>query len=217
TTKAHWIYSEFFESRGVNEGWNGVHENVMYIHTSYLDMDKEYIPDSIWDDFEDKRIAYEKWIALPKEDQDLDQRLKKKALYYKHTIMGGWLEKSEGVIFENWRLGDFVDTGYTLFGADFGFSQDPTTIAKVSIDQSAKKLYVQEKCYQPRMTTTDIYNVMRRECGKTLVIADSAEPRLIEELRKLGINIKGAIKGQGSITAGIATMQDYDIIISPDS
>src|SRR5690606_37633474 len=46
-TKAHWIYSEFFESRGVNEGWNGVHENVMYIHTSYLDMDKEYIPDSI--------------------------------------------------------------------------------------------------------------------------------------------------------------------------
>src|SRR5690606_34030597 len=69
TTKAHWIYSEFFESRGINEGWNGVYENVMYIHTSYLDMDREYIPDSIWEDFEDKRIAYEKWIALPKEDQ----------------------------------------------------------------------------------------------------------------------------------------------------
>lgn len=217
TTKAHWIFSEFFESRGINEGWNGVHENVMYIHTSYLDMDREFIPDSIFDDFEDKRRSYELWMSLSSADREANILLKKKAMYFKHTIMGGWLEKSEGVIFENWRTGDFIDTGYTLFGADFGFSQDPSTLAKVSIDSKNKKLYIEEKCYQTRMTTTDIYEVMRRECGGVMVVADSAEPRLIEELKKKSINIKGAVKGQGSITAGIALMQDFEIIVSHDS
>src|SRR5690606_37446935 len=143
----HWIYEELFEARGVMEGWNGIKDNVMYIHTCYLDMARKYIPDSIWDDFEDKRIAYEEWIKLPVEFRE-NSPLKKKAKYYKHVVLGGWLEKSEGVIFEDWKLGEFVDTGYTIFGLDFGFSHDPTALARVSIDKQSKKISLKEECYK---------------------------------------------------------------------
>ena len=216
TTKTHWIYKEFFESRGVQEGFNGVVGNVMYIHTTYLDVDRQYIPDNIFNDFEDKRLAFEAWSLLPKSEQD-NSPLRKKALYYKHTILGGWLEKSEGVIFDNWSIGDFVDTGYTMFGSDWGFSSDPTTLVRVSVDSSAKKIYLKQECYQTRLTTDDIYNTMRRVCGTQQIIADSAEPRLIEELKGRGLNIKGALKGSGSIKEGIAKMLDYELIVTPCS
>lgn len=216
TTKTHWIYTEFFEDRGVSEGWNGIKDNVMYIHSTYLDIDRSLIADNLWADFEDKRLAYEEWIKLPRDQQD-NSPLKKKAKYYKHTIMGGWLEKSEGVIFENWEIGEFKESDNMLFGSDWGFSNDPTTLVEVSIEKSAKRIYLREKCYKTRMTTDDIASMMKRECGSGLIIADSAEPRLINELQKRGLNVKPAIKGQGSVKEGIALMLDYDLIISPDS
>lgn len=215
-TKANWIFEEFFESRGIEEGWNGMHNNVMYIHTCYLDMARKYIPDSIWEDFEDKRLAYEAWIELPPDKRE-NSPLKKKAKYYKHVVLGGWLEKSEGVVFDNWQIGEFMDCGYTLFGADFGFSQDPSTLIKVSIDKKTKRIYMKELLYRPKMTTSDLYETMDKECRIKQIIADSAEPRLIEELKRKGLNIKGAVKGQGSITAGIALMQDYELIVTSDS
>lgn len=83
TTKTHWIYTEFFEDKGVSEGFNGVVDNVLYIHTTYLDMSREFIPDSIFLDFEDKRKAHEIYISTQKQDRDkLDQKIVKKALYY---------------------------------------------------------------------------------------------------------------------------------------
>lgn len=216
TSKIHWIYDEFYESRGVKDGFNGVVGNVMYIHTTYLDMPKKFIPQTIYDDFEDKRKAYEEWIKLPRDEQD-NSPLKKKARYYKYTILGGWLEKSEGVIFENWQVGDFVETDNVIWGSDWGFSNDPTTLVKLSIDKSQNKIYLKEECYKTRMTTDDIATVMKRVCGAGLVIGDSAEPRLIEELSRRGINIKPAVKGQGSIKEGIALLLEYDLIVSPDS
>lgn len=216
TTKTHWIYTELFEDRGVQEGWNGIKDNVMYIHSTYLDMDRELIADNIWNDFEDKRLAYEAWIKLPKSEQD-NSSLKKKAKYYKHTILGGWLEKSEGVIFENWSLGEFQETDNMLYGQDYGFSNDPTTLVKVAINKSARRIYLREECYKTRMTTEDITTTMQRVCGNDLVIGDSAEPRLITELQQRGINIKPAVKGQGSVKEGIALLLEYDLIVSPDS
>ena len=67
------------------------------------------------------------------------------------------------------------------------------------------------------MTTSEIAVINERYCGKELIIADSAEPRLIDELKAKGNNIKGAVKGQGSVSAGIAIMQDYELIIDPES
>jgi len=49
-----------------------------------------------------------------------------------------------------------------------------------------------------------------------LIVADSAEPRLITELKR-HCNVKPSIKGQGSVTYGISLLQDYDLVVSPDS
>ena len=216
TSKVHWIYEEFFESRGVKEGYNGIVGNVLYIHTTYLDLDKKFIPDTIFNDFEDKRLAYEEWIKLPKHEQD-NSPLKKKAKYYKHTLLGGWLEKSEGVIFENWEIGEFKEMPLTRWGNDMGFSNDPTTLVKVSIDKANEVIYLREECYKTRMTTDDITTVMKHRCGTELIIADCAEPRIIDELNKNGLNVKPCVKGVGSIKEGIALLQNYKLVVSPCS
>lgn len=196
TTKESWIYKRFFEDRGVNQMFNGVIGDTTYIHTDYRDNIKN-LDQSFLAQIEDIRIN------KPKK--------------YQHVILGAWLEKSEGVIFENWNIGDFVDTGYTLFGADWGFSTDPTTLVRVSVDRSMKKIYLQQECYKPRLKTDDIAAIMTSVCGSQMIVGDSSEPRLITELQGRGLNIKGAIKGQGSIREGIAVLLDYELIVTPES
>lgn len=216
TTKTHWIYSELFEDRGVPEGWNGIKGNVMYIHSTYLDMERELIADNIWSDFEDKRVAYEKWIQLPPSDRDRSPLLKK-AKYYMHVILGGWLEKSEGVIFENWELGDFQETELMRWGSDYGFSNDPTTLVHVAVCKKTERIFLKEALYRTKMTTDDISRVMKHRCGSDLIIGDSAEPRLIAELQDAGVNILPAIKGKDSVKLGIAQMLNYTLIVDPSS
>ena len=196
-TKSHWIYTRFFEQNGVEAGFNGTKGNVTYIHTTYLDNAKN-LDESFLNEIE---------------------RLKEKNIdKYNHQILGGWLNTADGVIFVNWEIGEYVDTGYELFGADFGFSIDENTLVQVSVDNKNMILYVKELLYKTGLTTDDLYHEYYKHCGTTKqIIADSAEPRLIEELKGRGINIKGAIKGQGSITAGIAKIQNYKMIVDPNS
>jgi phage terminase large subunit len=196
-TKEHWIYKRFFEDEGITEGFNGIKGNTTYIHTTYEDninnLDQSFIDEII-------RIKQ----TNPKK--------------YNHVILGGWLDKAEGVVFENWKYGEFnPDNLQTIFGQDYGFSIDPTTLVEVAIDQNKKKLYVKEHLYKPKLTTSEIYQINKERAGKSLIVGDSAEVRLIDELRKLGLNIVGAEKGSGSITAGVSLMLDYEIIVEPNS
>lgn len=194
-TKEHWIYKRFFEDRGVQEGFNGIKNDTTYIHTTYLDN---------IDNLDDSFVNEVKRIQLTNPEK------------YKHQIMGGWLNKAEGVVFSNWRIDDFNDLGNSIYGQDFGFSIDPTTLVQVSIDKDKKKIYAKELLYKSGLNTTEIYNENNRYCGtKNLIIADSAEPRLISELKSRGLNIKGIEKPK--IVDRIALMQDYELIVSPDS
>jgi len=60
---------------------------------------------------------------------------------YNHKILGGWLDKAEGVVFENWSIGNFNPNGLqTSCGMDFGFSVDPDTLIEVAIDKTKKKI-----------------------------------------------------------------------------
>lgn len=196
-TKEHWIYKRFFEQAGVPDGFSGVKDNCTYIHTTYLDNVK-HLEQSFIDE-----------VEMIKE---------KNPSKYKHTILGGWMEKAEGVVITNWRFGKFDDTLPYSFGADFGFKIDPSTLVKVAIDRKQKKIYVKELLYKPSLTTSEIGAIyLTHASKKELIIADSAEPRLIEELKRKGINIKPTEKGPGSITAGIALLQDYEIIVDPES
>lgn len=103
------------------------------------------------------------------------------------------------------------------YGQDFGFSIDPTTLVGVAIDKKKKIIYVKEHLYKPKLTTSEIAHINKSVCEGSLIIADSAEPRLINELSSMGCNIVGAEKGAGSISLGIALLLDYQIIVEENS
>lgn len=194
TTKEHFIYQRFFESKGVQEGSNTIKEDTTYIHTTYLD------------NYENLNESFIKQIESVKE---------KNPTKYNHTILGGWLNRAEGVIYDNWIISDFIDTGYTFYGQDYGFSIDPTTLIRVSIDRYNKELYAQELLYKPNLTTSEIARENLRLAGRNLIIADSAEPRLISELKNSGCNIKGIQKPL--IIDRIQLLRDWKIIVDPNS
>jgi len=101
---------------------------------------------------------------------------------------------------------------FVAFGLDFGYSQDPTALA--SIWKHNGELYILEHCYETQMTTSDIDTMLKGVVeGRQEIWADSAEPRLIDELYKLGWNIRPVIKGKDSITFGIQVMNNYKINI----
>lgn len=196
-SKEHFIYKKYFEAKGVKEGWNGIKDGVCYIHTTYLDC-IEFVPQEIIDFFEEmKRTNPAK---------------------YNHVVLGGWLDKAEGVVITNWKYGEFnPDKLQTSFGQDFGFSIDPTTLVEVAIDKAKKIIYVKELLYKTKLTTTDIAQINKYHTNGKLIIADSAEARLIKELSAQGCNIKPAEKKKGSVETGISLMQDYEIIVEPNS
>jgi len=197
TTKEHFIYNRFFQEKGIQDGSSITNGDTTYIHTTYKD-NLEYLSESFINQIE-----------------QLEINNKRK---YEHTILGGWLDKAEGVVFTNWSFGNFnPDNLQTSFGQDFGFSIDPTTLVEVAIDKNKKRIYIKEHLYKPKLTTSEIGQINKRVCGKSLIVADSAEPRLIAELQSQGCNIIATTKGAGSITAGLALMQDYELIIESNS
>ena len=196
TTKEHWIYQRFFEDKGIQEGINTSKDNTSYIHTTYQDNLKN-LSKSFLKQIEELKI--------------------RRPLKYKHAILGGWLNKAEGVIFNNWKIGDFKKIGVSVFGQDYGFSNDPTTLIETNIDTSNKLIYLRECYYLPSLTTSEITRLNIQHAKDSLIVADSAEPRLISEIRAKGCNVKPSVKGQGSVTYGISLLQDYDLVISEDS
>jgi phage terminase large subunit len=196
TTKEHWIYQRWYQNIGVPEGWNGKEGNSTYIHTTYMD-NKENLSDSFLEQ------VYEMKRRRP------DQ--------YQHAILGGWLNKAEGTIYKNWRVGEYRHLEQTVFASDIGFSVDPSVLCQISIDSDEKKLYVRECYSQKNMTTSMIAQKNKQFCGLDLIIMDSAEPRLIQELKNMDLNVRPAVKKQGSILSGIALVQDYEIVVDKGS
>ncbi len=188
THTSHWIYQRWFEQ--------GKRDDTCYIHTTYL-MNKDNLAQSFIDKAERTKTR----------NKDA----------YDNRFLGEWMNAAEGVVFTNWEIGDFVQMPVHGYGQDYGFSEDPTTLVHISIDKKNKKLYVDELFARPGLSTSKIAELNKAN-SNGLIIGDSAEPRLIEELKKEhGINIKPAEKGPGSITAGVTGLLDYDIIVSPRS
>ena len=196
TTKEHWIYQRFFQTSGIPDGFNGVEKDITYIHTDYRD-NKSNLSKSFL-------------------DQVYDMKARRPDKYV-HQILGGWLAKAEGTIIKNWRVGDYVQTEKTVYCQDFGFSTDLTTLVKISVDKELRKLYVKEIYGKPGLNTSEIAFKNKQECGADLIICDSSEPRLINELKALDLTIKPTIKKQGSILSGIALLQDYEMIVDRQS
>ena len=194
-TKEHWIYKKFFEQEGIKEGFNGTKGNTTYIHTTYEDNIKNL------------------GVSFLQEVEKIKINNPSK---YEHVILGGWLDKADGVVFTNWEFGTF-NPNYlqTSFGMDFGFSIDPDALAEVAIDLKNKILYVKEHIYQRGLKTHELSKMLIEKTKGGLIIADSAEPRLIDDLRFQKVNIPAVKKG--TIESGIVRMQDFKIIVEPNS
>ena len=193
-TKEHFIYKKFFEAKGVEAGVSTTKEDTTYIHTTYLD-NLDNLSESFIKQVEDTK--------------------KRRPEKYNHAIMGGWLNKAEGVIFTNWKVGKFIDSEDTIFGQDFGFSKDPTTLVETYIDKDRRVIYAKLHIYKPELTTSQIAQLNKRYAKDRLIIADNAEPRLISEVKAKGLNIVPCVKYK--IIEGIELIRDYDLIIDEDS
>ena len=196
TTKEHWIYNRFFQDKGVQEGLNTSKGNTTYIHTTYID------------NLENLSESYIQQI------ENIRQRRPEK---YKHQMLGGWLSKAEGVIFNNWKVGQFKKVGVSVFGQDYGFASDENTLCETNIDSTNKIIYLRECFYIKGLTTSQIADLNLKHAKTDLIVGDSAEPRLISEVKAKGCNIVPSIKGQGSITYGISLLQDYDLVVEENS
>ena len=191
TTKEHWVYQRFFQNRGIADGFNGSKDGVTYIHTTYLD-NEEHLSESFVKQVEEMKV--------------------RRPQKYQHQIMGGWLQKAEGVVFEDWQIGQFNrDIPISCFGLDIGFARDESVLTEVAVDKARKIIWVKEHFYKKGLVTSNIYDLCLRYAGKRLIVVDSSEPRLIAELNSRGLNCTATVKKKGSIVTGIALMQDYNI------
>lgn len=144
---------------------------------------------------------------------------KKNAIWWK--VYGeGELGRLEGAVFTNWRFGEFDTTLQKLYGQDYGFSVDPTTLLKIAVDPKKKIIYADERFYtQDLRTTSQISEANLAHAGQSLIVGDSAEQRLISELRGTYKNniVECLGESKKSVAARLYRMLDYELVITEGS
>ena len=134
----------------------------------------------------------------------------------KWRVLGlGLLGIPEGVVFENWKKAEKIPEAATYLGAgiDWGFTNDPTTIVKLY--KYDGKIYLLQYLYQKGLLNSQIAARIKqdKELMSGLIIADSAEPKSIAEIKAYGIKITACKKGAGSILDGIGIMQEFEFVL----
>ena len=115
-----------------------------------------------------------------------------------------------GIVFENVNYVDTMpDCKLVAYGLDFGYSLDPS--ACVAVYRKDDELYLKEILYEKGLTNQDLANKLKPIVERNEVICDSAEPKSIEELFRMNINAKGAVKGKDSILNGIDILKRFKI------
>ena len=188
----HWLKSRFFDITA---------PNILAITTNYL---------------------CNEW--LDKSDKKLFEDMKKNnPRRYQVAGLGNW-GIVEGLVYENWEEKEFDVNEISkrkgvksAFGLDFGYTNDPTAFFCGLIDIANKEIYVFDEIYKNAMKNREIAEeIIRKGYGKEKIVADSQEPKSIDELYDLGLKgIRKSRKGRDSINNGIQYIQDYKIIIHP--
>lgn len=188
----HWIKRRFFDSKS---------ENVLAKTSNYLC--NEFLDDS------DKAVFEEMKKHNPRR--------------YKVAGLGEW-GAVDGLVYDNWEELNFdyrelskKPNFVSVFGLDFGYTNDPTAFIGALVDEEHKEIYIFDEIYQKAMLNSDIYEkILSMGYAKEKITADSAEPKSIDELKALGLRrIKGAAKGKDSINNGIQYIQQFKIYIHP--
>lgn len=172
----------------------------------YWDLDNSYVDHSTYKDNTDN-LSEDIIIAL-------ESREKSDKNFYNVYTLGNW-GSLEGLIFAegiNWHITDSMPGDYKerLYGMDFGFSVDPASI--IDIRYSDGNIYVSEILYKLNQTNQDLIPYLDIK-----TVADSAEPKSIEEIRRAGVDIIPAMKGPGSINTGIKRLKEFNIYVDKRS
>lgn len=195
-SKTNWVYGQWFEN-----GYNN--KNTIVLHTTYKD--NKFLPQ----DYINSLLEMEKTNPT----------------YYKIYALGEFATLDK-LIYNNWKIKDFdwkelikddpKLTGY--FGLDFGYVNDPSAFIAILVDKEAKKIYIFDEFYKKGLLNDALAKlIIAKGYSKEIIVADSAEQKSIEEIRRAGITrIKAARKGKDSILNGIQFIQQYQIIISPN-
>lgn len=126
------------------------------------------------------------------------------------------------LVYTNWDVREFNPEEYRnlplLVGLDFGFSNDPTALVASMIDEENKCIYIFKEWVATGKTNDEIARaIISLGFSKSVIIADSAENKSIEELRRNGImRVRASVKGPDSIRFGIMKLQEYEFIVHPD-
>lgn len=191
-SSSHWLKKQFFDNA---IGHNKINDNTFILHTTYKDnkfLDDEYIT-------------------------QLQSYKQTSPYHYEVYCLGNWGTFGE-LIYNNWQVVDF-DKDYILntskyikSGCDWGWN-DPTAI--ILISQKDKDIYIIDQIYQSKLTNTDLVNIIHNTnyIKNYQIVADSAEPQRIEQLRRAGINCIAVHKK--TIKEGINNLKNRKIIIHP--
>ena len=154
------------------------------------------------------------WMPESVRQEMEDDKAKRPSLYrYKWLGEPNSLERR---IYKDWEIIEEIPHEARLerYGLDFGFTNDPTVIEAIYKYNNA--FIIDEVAYQKGLSNKSIADIFLN-IERALVIADSAEPKSIDEIKGYGINIIGAIKGPGSVNKGIQFVQDQRIFITKRS
>ena len=188
----HWLKKRFFDVKD---------ENIMAKTTNYMCNE--------WLDESDKKL--------------FEDMKKNNPRRYQVAGLGNW-GIVEGLVYENWEEKEFDVNDISkrkgvksAFGLDFGYANDPSAFFCGLIDVANKEIYVFDEIYKNAMKNRQIAEeIIRKGYGKEKIVADSQEPKSIDELYDLGLKgIRKSRKGRDSINNGVQYIQDYKIIIHP--
>ncbi len=150
----------------------------------------------------------------------LDELESRNPQKYRIYGLGQWGIDAEGLVYQNWKIEDFNHAdikGELMCGLDFGFINDISAFTASLLVESEKKIYIFKEWGDTNKTNQELANIITAlGFNKSTIIADSAEQKSIEEIKRLGIQkIKPCRKGADSIIHGIQQLQNYQLIIHP--
>lgn len=161
---------------------------------------------------------------LDQSDINLFERMKtQNPRRYQVAGLGNW-GVTEGLVYENVREAFFdleeikkVKGIQSAFGLDFGYTNDPTALFCGLVDMNSRTIYVFDEIYKEGMSNRAIFKEIEKYgYSKEVIIADSAEPKSIDELKDLGLRrIRPAKKGSDSVMNGVQFIQDFEIVVHP--
>lgn len=199
--KTHWIIKRWFDLKpsGIKDFYipelKADRKDTLAIISNYKDNEKNIARQSI--------EQYENYKETNPE-------------HYYNMILGLVPETVKGKIYKDWAVIDLVPHEARLerYGLDFGYSVDPTTID--AIYKYNGGIIIDQITHQKELSNKQIADILLG-VPKALVIADSAEPKSIDEISSYGVNILPSLKGQGSVNKGIAFVQDQKISVTKRS